>query len=515
MQIATLIQRAAQRSPTRIATISDAHQRTWAELQQRIASLAGALQSAGLKPGDRVAVLALNSDRYYEAFFAIPWANGVLVPMNTRWSAEENRYAAKDSSPSVLFVDDTFAELGLDLQSSCPSLHTLVYMGNKATPSGMLAYEAFLAGSNPAPLGDNHGSDLAGIFYTGGTTGFPKGVMLSHTALIQSATSTVIDHSIIAEHVVYLHAAPMFHLADVAMTVANTLKPASHCFLNAFDPAKMLDVIAKNQVTSIGLVPTMIQMLFDHPHFKEVNLNSLARLSYGGSPIPPALIERITSELPSVQLHQAYGQTEMAPMVTCLRHEDHLNERRSSVGQAILGVDIKIVDPELNTLAEGEIGQIAARGANAMQGYWNKPEQTTETLVDGWVLTGDAGYLDQDAYLHLVDRVKDMIISGGENVYSVEVENALSRHPAVQLSAVIGIPDENWGEAVHAIVVLKPNTAASEQELIDHCKTLIAGYKCPKSITLRNEPMPLSGAGKILKNVLREPYWQGKTRAIN
>ncbi len=512
MQLSRLIEKAAHELPNKIATVCSGRQHSWSAFQQRVAKLAGAFQSLGLKPGDRVALLALNSDRYLETTFAAFWADAVIVPMNIRWSKQENLYSIDDSGPKVLLVDDLFLDQAHYLLKESSHVDMVIHMGESETPEGFLNYEQLLEKGPSVAMGQRGGGDLAGIFYTGGTTGYPKGVMLSHANLLHSGLyiSSNVNYS---SDEVYLHAAPMYHLADGSQTVSNTLCGATHCFIPSFDPLSTMQAIASMNVTSTVLVPTMLQMIVDHPQFQEFDLSSLKRVTYGGSPMPTKLLEKIIVKLPGLELIQGYGQTEMAPVISLLMPEDHCLDgpkakRLTSVGRAVMGVDIKIVDENLSDKPVGEIGQIVARGGNAMLGYWNNPEQSAATLHDGWVLTGDAGYLDSDSYLYLVDRVKDMIISGGENVYSVEVENALSSHPDVEMAAVIGIASEEWGEEVHGIVIADPSKTPTEEQLIQHCKQLIAGYKCPKKISFRRDPMPLSGAGKILKTELRKLYTQ-------
>ena len=525
MNLANLVRRAADRFPQGVATICGERRRDWFTVEGRIAQLAGALKNLGLAPGDRVALLALNSDRYLESLFASMWADGVVVPMNIRWSVAENLYSIEDSTPEVLLVDDIFLPHARAICEQTDQIKHVIYLGESETPADLLGtktlldYETLLAEAEPLPMGDRGGDDLAGIFYTGGTTGFPKGVMLSHANLLHSALYGLPEFDLDNEGV-YLHAAPMFHLADGSQGVGVTLAGATHAFIPAFDPEATLRAIDTYRVTNILLVPTMLQMLFDHPRFADYDISSLELIVYGASPMPRALLERIMQTIPEVQLVQGYGQTELAPICTLLLPEDHqldgpLAHRRSSVGRPAVGIEVKIVDDEIHRLPTGETGEIAVRGKNTMMGYWNKPEQTAATLVDGWVLTGDAGYFDEDGYLYLIDRVKDMIITGGENVFSVEVENTLISHPGVEMAAVIGIPSEEWGESVHGIVIADPDNTPTEEELIAHCKERIAGYKCPKGITFRNEEFPLSGAGKVLKTELREPFWAGNTKGIN
>ncbi|HKY20511.1 MAG TPA: long-chain fatty acid--CoA ligase [Vicinamibacterales bacterium] len=517
MQLGKLVQRAAERSPMKIGTIgSDGRGRTWVEVRSRVAQFASALHSLGVRPGDRVGLLALNSDRYLECLFAAFWADAVIVPMNTRWSAAENRYCVADCSPTVLLVDEAFDSQVEEIRQGHPGLSAVVRIGEGTGAAGDWRYEDLLGNAKPAVIGKRGRDDTAGIFYTGGTTGHPKGVMLSHGNLLASSSSFWLELGQLPEDVRYLHAAPMFHLADASQSIGVTLLNGTHAFLPTFEPHKALDAIASIGITDTVLVPTMLQRMIDHPAAPEFDLRSLSRVIYGGSPMSPALLRRAQGVLPAVKFVQCYGQTEMAPVVTVLGPHDHEigtdgEKHLSSVGKPAIGIDVQIVDDGLNALPQGQVGQVAARGNNAMLGYWNKPEQTNSTIVGGWVLTGDAGYFDADGYLYLLDRVKDMIITGGENVYSIEVENALSTHPGVRSAAVIGVPSERWGESVHAFVLAAADACPSVEELISHCKAQIAGYKCPKSIDFVGE-LPLSAAGKVLKSELRKPYWTGARR---
>jgi acyl-CoA synthetase (AMP-forming)/AMP-acid ligase II len=370
----------------------------------------------------------------------------------------------------------------------------------------------------PVPDSLRRGDDLAGIFYTGGTTGFPKGVMLSHTNMCSSALSVYSDE-VVCEGGTYLHVAPMFHLADMGFSQAQWLAACSHTILASFEPRSVLDTLARDRVTSVLLVPTMIQMLVDHPAIDEPrDLSALKTIIYGSSPISEALIERVMAILPGVSFVQGYGMTELAPIATINTAYYHSVEGRKlgklqSAGRAARCMEVRIVDVDDREVARGTLGEVVVRGPNVMLGYWNKPELTALAIRDGWMHTGDGAWMDEDGFIFIADRLKDMIVSGGENVYSGEVENALARHPAVAACAVIGIPDERWGETVHAVVVTKAGAEVAGDDLIAHCRTLIAGYKCPRSIAFV-EQLPLSGAGKVLKAVLREPFWRGRTRRV-
>ena len=290
--------------------------------------------------------------------------------------------------------------------------------------------------------------------------------------------------------------------------------------IRMFSPEGVARAIEAFKVTDALLVPTMIQMFVDDPLIGQYDLSSLRRLTYGASPISEAVLDRAIARLPNVQFVQAYGMTELSPCATYLPWKDHIGEGRAkgrhrSGGRPAYMVDVRVVDPLDNELPRGEVGEIVARGETVMMGYWERPEETRKAVVDGWMHTGDGGYMDEDGYVYIVDRIKDMIVTGGENVYSVEVERCVAQHPAVAQCAVIGVPSDKWGEAVHAIVMRKPGAETTEDEIIAFCKERIAGYKCPRSVKIQDEMLPLSGAGKILKRELRKPFWEGSARNVS
>lgn len=519
MYLTQCVKRAAQVSGNKTATRFGQRSHTWNTFKHRIASLAGGLQQLGLSAGERVAILALNSDRYLELFFAVPWAGGVVVPINVRLAPPEILFTLDDSESEILVVDDAFAQMLPALVGKMATVKKIIFAGDGTTPADCVNYETLISQHTPVPDAERGHHDLAGLFYTGGTTGRSKGVMLTHENLMSNALN-VLPFMQFNEESVYLHVAPMFHLADCASTFALTMAAGTHTFLPKFDPEATLKIIQEEKVSVCLLVPTMVNMLIHFPDFAKYDVSSLKTILYGASPMPEAVLLRAMAMLPKCQFKQGYGMTETSPVMTFLDHRYHVLEgplsgKLKSAGYPAFGVEILIVDDNDVEKPRGQVGQIIARGPNVMHGYWKLPEASQEALRNGWMHTGDLAYMDNDGFVFIVDRNKDMIISGGENIYSSETEQAIYQHPAVQECAVIGIPHPSWGEAVHGVVVFKAGHSATEEELNSHCKQRIAGYKCPRSWEIRQQPLPMSGAGKILKTELRKPYWQDKEKGVN
>jgi long-chain acyl-CoA synthetase len=454
-----------------------------------------------------------------EVFYAVPWVGGIIVPLNTRLAVPELVYMLNDASAEILIVDDAFVPMLADLKGRLETVRHVIYAGEGQAPDGVLDYEAILEAADPIADAERGGDAMAGIFYTGGTTGVPKGVMLTHTNFVSSAIQ-FIGYFNGEEPMCNLHVAPMFHIADAGSLVCLTMMNGAHVILSRFDPLEVAAAIQKHQVTNVLLIPTMIGMMVNHPRIREYDISSLRCISYGGAPMPEALIERLLELAPNCKLVQGFGQTETCSACTFLEGKYHVfagphSGKTKSCGQALFGLEAKIVDAQGQEVRRGEVGEIAVRGTTVMAGYWNQPEETARVLRDGWLHTGDAGRMDEDGFIYIVDRLKDVIITGGENVYSAEVENVLYRHPAVAMCAVIGIPHEQWGEQVHAVVVPKEGQLVTAEELIAFCKGQIAGFKLPRSVEIRTDPLPISAVGKIQKAKLRAPYWTDRERMVN
>jgi long-chain acyl-CoA synthetase len=486
------LRRAVQVGAGRTAVVCGDVRLTYAEMWERSRRLAGALRGLGVQEGDRVGVVSPNCHRYLEIYQAVPGAGMVLVPLNPRHTDAELRYALEDAGAKVLFAGRPVADLP-------PCVEAVIEVGE--------AYEALLASAAPADFPDHIGEeDLAGLFYTGGTTGAAKGVMLTHRNLVANAMHLQLCRPF-SPATVWLVTAPLFHLAGSIAVLSTVWNAGRHVVLAAFDPGAVLDLIERERVTATLVVPSMLAAMNEEQLARPRDVSSLELVSFGGAPSATATLRRAHEAFPGARLLHIYGATETAPIATTLLGvEDVLDTARAqSCGQPAVGVDVEIRTTDGGRAAAGDVGEVVVRGPNVMGAYWNKPRETADALEDGWYRTGDLGYMDEEAFVFLVDRAKDMIVSGGENVYSTEVEDVLYRHPAVLEAAVFGVPDAKWGEAVHAVVV--PRAPVTADELIAHCRAAIGAYKVPRRIDLRAQPLPKSGAGKVLKRELRAPFW--------
>lgn len=518
MRVTQPLKRNQQQIPDNIASINGDRNRSWREMVDRVSRLAAGLQGLNLAEGERVGILALNSDRYMELLFSIPWAGGIVVPLNHRWSAPEIAFAVEDSDTRLLCVDNAFEDVAREVVKELK--HDIKIIGiDGPLDLSQTHVEELIKNNNACAENMGDQEDVSGVFYTGGTTGRSKGVMLTHANHV-SNTLQFLSIINMTEDSIYLHAAPMFHIADALYVYMVTHIGGKHVFIPRFEPESCARAIEDHQITDVILVPTMIQMLLEQPNFGQFDFSSLERLYYGASPMPETVAHDLIQKFPWVKCFQLYGQTESAPLLTALDSKYHVisdsnKGRIKSAGRAMPAVELKIVDEKGNELPRGQVGEVIAKGPNIMKGYWGQSELTNKTVKDGWLHTGDAAHMDEGGFIFISDRLKDMIISGGENIYSTEVENALYEHPDIAQCAVIGIPDEKWGESVHAIVVSREGANPTSEELLAHCKRLIADYKCPRSISFRTEPLPLSGPGKVLKTELRKPFWEGKKRQVN
>ncbi len=518
MSLTQSIHKGRREKADETAAICGDERRSWAELAGRIERLAGALAALGVAPGDRVGMMALNSVRYLEYFYGCWWTGAVVNPVNIRWNPHEVAYSLDDCDTRVLIVDDAFAPLVPQLRQLSRSLRTVVFCGRGAAPEGALDYEALLAEAAPRDDLRRGGTDLAAVMYTGGTTGRPKGVMLGHDNLYINALSNASAVPRVGVQV-GLVVSPMFHVAGCGLSLLMAQRLVPQVVVPAFDEVTIMAAVQAHRANEMFLVPTMIKRLIEHPRFAEFDLSSLKLMLYGAAPIDATLLAQAMEALPGADFAQAYGMTELAPTVVTLGPEEHRpgpqRERLlRAAGRPVPIAELRIVDGDGRALPPGEVGEIAVRGPMVMQGYWNKPAETAAALRNGWMHTGDMGRMDADGYVFVVDRLKDMIVSGGENVYSAEVENAIAQLPQVSMCAVIGVPDERWGERVHAVLVLREGQSLDEAEVIAHCRAHIAGYKCPRSVEFR-AALPLSAAGKLQKFELRAPFWEGRSRNIN
>ena len=507
MNIPYCLRRTRHLNASRVATVHAGTVVTYAEFAPEVERSARKFVTLGAKKGDRVAVLMLNCPEYLDFYFSIPLCGAVIMPLNTRWHRNEVSFTLIDSGATILLLDERHASIWSEISPALPLLRRVVFVGEGACPAGLEDWRG-IRPAEVAEFAEPAENDLAGLFYTSGTTGGPKGAMLSHRNVWSNTIHAMLPPSGLTRDSIYLHAAPMFHLADASAIVGLTVLGATHCFLPTFEPEAVLQLIDKHRVTNVVLVPAMLNMVVNHPNFDRYDTSSLCRITYGASPMPVPLLQLAMKKF-AVEFVQGYGMTELSPLATVLGWQDHSLENLDrefapikSAGQPVLGVEVKVVDALDRELPPGEIGEIVCRGPNVMLGYWNRPEINAEVLRGGWMHTGDLGVFDGNGFLYIRDRKKDMIKSGGENVYSPEVESVIAGHPAILEVAVIGVPHPKWDEAVRAFVMLRAGASLSEAELIAWCRQRLTHFKCPSSVVF-TDVLPKGGTGKVQKNLLR------------
>jgi acyl-CoA synthetase (AMP-forming)/AMP-acid ligase II len=504
------------------AIVDGEYRSTLAEHADRTFRIAHALRNQlGIGPGDRFAVMSTNNHEYLELYHAAFLGAGVINPLNLRLAGKELDYIVRNSGTEVVFVDAFFAGLFAKAmeeseEGPSPVRHLVLIGGGDGDVPHDVRYDDLVEGAEPEVPDEPEEDDPVVLMYTGGTTGLPKGVLLDQRAEMLNSYH-VLSQVRMDPSQVFLHQTPMFHAASMGGILGIPPAGARSVFIPLFDPGPVMGLIEEHEVSWTVMVPTMVGMVLNHPEFAPERLATLRQLTYGASPMPAAVLHRLLDLYPELEISQGYGMTEASAVLTWLTPDDHREggDRLKSAGRPMPGVMLSIQDADGNEVRQGETGEVCARAGNFMREYWKNPEATEDVFRGGWYHTGDAGYLDDRGYLFLVDRVKDMIVTGGENVYSAEVESAISKHVAVEQVAVIGVPHDTWGEQVHAIVVLKAGHEVTEEEIQAFAREQIAGYKVPKSIEFRSEPLPLSGAMKILKRELRKPYWEGQERSVN
>jgi acyl-CoA synthetase (AMP-forming)/AMP-acid ligase II len=509
--LAEIVRHQAATQPERIALTFAEGDTSYGALDLRANQVANGLIAAGLRPQSRVALLDKNHDSFFEIWFGAAKANVVLVPINWRLAQPEIAFIVNDAKAEILFVGAEFFATVVAIRDQLASVREIV-----VTERDYPAWRDRRSAADPDL--PNVGADVCVQMYTSGTTGRPKGAQLTNANLLTelSLLDTMGEWARWQNSDVSLVVMPLFHIAGSGYAMVGFFSGAQNVLLREVVPQQILDAIGRYRVTKACFVPAVIQFLMQCPGIRDADLSSLQLIIYGASPIPTALLHRAL-EVFNCKFAQVYGLTETTAAITCLPPEEHADpdsERLLSCGRALEGVEIRVVGPSGESVPPRQVGEIVCRTALVMKGYWNLPDETAKAFDGDWFHTGDAGYLDEAGFLYIYDRVKDMIISGGENVYPAEVESALYGHPAVADVAVIGVPDERWGEAVKAIIVPKPDRQATEAEILAYARERIAGYKLPKSIDFV-DALPRTPSGKILKRELREGYWQGEKRRVH
>ncbi|MGQ9636812.1 MAG: fatty acid--CoA ligase [Thermodesulfobacteriota bacterium] len=499
---------------------------TYKEFFNRVQRLSHFLHNLGMEKGDKIAILHPNCHYFLECYYGISQIGAISVPINYRLSPGEISFILKDSESRILIVDPLFQKTVDALREESPEIEKIIWTGDGMVhkESRDLRYDEWIEKSKEEPFPEikQDEGEIAQIYYTSGTTGRPKGVMLSHKNVMTHALGTIAEIHL-TDRDVWIHVAPLFHLADAWATWAITWVGGTHVMVREFDPKIVLEMIQKERVTLTNLIPTMLNLMVNHPEVGRFDYSSLRVLLSGGAPIAPEVVRKIVETFKCDYI-QTYGMTETSPYLTLSILKNHLKKLspeeqlkiKSKTGREFIGVELKVVNERGEEVRkdEKEVGEIIVRGDIVTRGYWKLPEETEKSIREGWLYTGDLAVMDEEGYVTIVDRKKDMILTGGENVYSTEVENVLYMHPSILECAVIGVPDPKWGEAVKGIVVLKPGHKVTEEEIIKFCKERIAHYKAPKTIDFMDS-LPRTGSGKIHKKGLREKYWEGYEKKVH
>ena len=517
-------QRASALYGSKVGIVDGSQRFTYLEYDQRINRLANALTSLGVGRGDVVSFVTYNSHQLLEAYYAVPQIKAVLNPINIRLAHQEIEYILNHAGNKVLCFHADFLPLVEEMRGQLSRVEIFIIMESESSPSWCLAYEALLDQASPFAEVDLDLIDedaVIELFYTSGTTGKPKGVQITNRSLYIH-TLTAIAGFKVDDHDTLLHVVPLFHVNGWGSPQFLTAVGGKHVMLRKVDFSEMLRLIEAEQVTKLLGVPTIFNGLLQHPDLKQYDLSSLEEVVIGGAPSPRSLIESLEKEL-GCRAYVGYGLTETTPFISIARPKHHLVQDKTTrqatqvkTGLPLVGVRIRVIDEEDDDVPRDEktIGEIVVRGNQVMKGYLNDPDGTEAVIVDGWLRTGDMAVVDKEGYLTIVDRKKDIIISGGENIASIEIEKLIQDHPAVFEVVVIGVPDEKWGEVPKALVVIKPGAEVSETEIIAHVKNHLAHFKVPKSVEFRTE-FPKGGTGKILKHELKQPYWAGLDKKVN
>ncbi|MCM3178007.1 long-chain fatty acid--CoA ligase [Cytobacillus horneckiae] len=497
-----LIRRVAHKTPKQPAFVYENTKITYEDMERRVLHLAGWLQKVGIEIGEKIGIISKNNLSFVEIVFAVASSGAVSVPINFRLAADEFAYVINNSDTKILFIEKEYEETIRLNQHQMPNLEKVVIIDTNQS-EWAVSYPSIF--EDKVTFNDlSHilsDDDDCMICYTSGTTGFPKGAVLSHKNLLLSALNSIVD-SKIANGNKQLTITPLFHIAGIGNIIISCTVGGTTYIQREFNPVHVLETIHKEQIVGLFLVPAMWNMIMQVPTIEKYDLTSVERCSTGAAICPLVTKKQMMKHFPNAGIFDAFGQTEMSPTTTCLLPEDSLR-KTNSVGKPVLNVEVRVVDENMNDVPLGEIGEIVYRGPTLMKGYYKNPEATEEAFKGGWFHSGDLVQMDDEGFIYVVDRKKDMIISGGENIYPAEIEAVLYKHESILEAAVVGVADEKWGESVKAYVVLKKGKELGEEEIIAFCKEHLASYKKPKYVEFINE-LPRNPSGKILKRILRE-----------